>query len=139
MQPRVLVVDDDPTFCLLVSERLSKLSAEVETVENSALAWRKLSQQPYQLVIADLEMPGMTGEELIRCIRGHPRTRHLPIIVISAQNSAGPIQNALEAGATSFVSKPVNWTMFDNHIQLHLGLHQTQKQESRRENTTLRA
>ena len=130
MRPRILVVDDDPSFCTLVSARLAKLSAKVETVGNSTLAWRKLSQHAYQLVLADLDMPGMTGEELIRCIRGHPRTRHLPIIVISAHNDAGPIQNALEAGATSYVKKPVNWTMFDNHIQLHMDLHQTPEQEA---------
>lgn len=119
---RILVVDDDPIFRQLAISKLVRFSAEVVEAGDGASAWAKLAHEPFQLALVDLEMPHLKGDELIRCIRGHPRTRHLPVIVITSRNDADAVRESLDAGATSFLTKPVNWSMFGNHIEYLLKL-----------------
>jgi CheY-like chemotaxis protein len=119
---RILVVDDDPIFRSLAASKLVRLAHEVIEVEDGAAAWSKLAHEKFHLALVDLEMPHLKGDELIRCIRGHPRTRHIPVIVVTSRNDTEAIRACLEAGATSFLTKPLNWSMFGNHIDylLHL-------------------
>ena len=119
---RILVVDDDPIFRSLAVSRLVKLAQEVVEAGDGAAAWSMLAREPFQLALVDLEMPNLRGDELIRCIRGHPRTRHMPVIVITSRNDAEAVRSSLEAGATSFLTKPINWSMFANHIDYLLKL-----------------
>src|SRR5205814_2078537 len=57
------------------------------------------------------------GVELIKDMRGHPALKHIPIIVLTANESRGGLENALTAGATSFLLKPLNWSAFGEHIR----------------------
>ncbi len=120
---RVIVVDDDPIFRSLVAAKLQKLSHHVVEAEDGGVAWSLIAQDDFQLALVDLEMPKFKGIELIRCIRSHPRTCRLPIVVITSRNDADAVRGSLEAGATSFVTKPLNWSMFSNHIEYLLRLH----------------
>ncbi|NJO32447.1 MAG: diguanylate cyclase [Rhodospirillales bacterium] len=69
------------------------------------------------LAIVDLEMPNINGVELIRQIRSHGALKHIPIIVLTANETRGGLENALTAGATSFLLKPLNWNAFGEHIR----------------------
>ncbi len=120
---RILVVDDDPIFRSIALSKLIRLAHEVVEVEDGAAAWSKLAHETFHLALVDLEMPHLKGDELIRCIRGHPRTRHIPVIVITSRNDAEAISHCLEAGATAFLTKPLNWSMFGNHIDYLLRLY----------------
>lgn len=119
---RVLIADDDPIFRSLAMSKLVHLAHDVVEVADGAAAWSKLAHEKFHLALVDLEMPFLKGSELIRCVRGHPRTRHLPVIVITSRNDAEAVRDSLEAGATSFLTKPVNWSMFGNHIDYLLKL-----------------
>lgn len=119
---RVLIADDDPIFRSLAMSKLVHLAHDVVEVGDGAAAWSKLAHEKFHLALVDLEMPFLKGSELIRCVRGHPRTRHLPVIVITSRNDADAVRDSLEAGATSFLTKPVNWSMFGNHIDYLLRL-----------------
>lgn len=119
---RVLIADDDPIFRSLAASKLVHLAHEVVEVGDGAAAWSKLAHEKFHLALVDLEMPHLKGSELIRCVRGHPRTRHIPVIVITSRNDAEAVRDSLEAGATSFLTKPVNWSMFGNHIDYLLRL-----------------
>ena len=120
---RVIVVDDDPIFRSLVAAKLQKLSHEVVEAEDGGEAWSLIAQGDFQLALVDLEMPRFKGIELIRCIRSHPRTSRMPIVVVTSRNDSEAVRTSLEAGATSFVTKPLNWSMFSNHIEYLLRLH----------------
>jgi DNA-binding response OmpR family regulator len=120
---RVLVVDDDPIFRSLVATKLQRSGHVVEEAGDGAAAWSHASAKPFQLALVDLEMPHFKGIELIRCIRSHPRTCRMPIVVITSRNDAEAVRESLEAGATSFMTKPLNWSMFANHIEFLLRLH----------------
>jgi CheY-like chemotaxis protein len=120
---RVIVVDDDPIFRTVALTKLQRMSHVVTEAGDGSSAWDAIVRGGADLALVDLEMPNMKGVELIRCIRSHPRTRHMPVVVITSRNDAEAVRGSLEAGATSFMTKPVNWSMFANHIDFLLRLH----------------
>lgn len=119
---RVLVADDDPTARQLIASRLHSLACECEEAEDGIAAWHAIMSNSFNLAIVDLSMPNLDGFELIRCARNHPRTKHMPIVVVTARNDKQAIEEALLAGATSFLTKPINWTTFSAHVDYLLKL-----------------
>lgn len=121
-KPRVLVVDDEPLSRTVVAMRIASLGADVIEADSGGHALELLLTEPFDAAILDLEMPGVDGYELLGCIRGHPRLRHMTVIVLSGHDDRQSIQKALQAGATSYLLKPLNWTAFGEHIRFALGL-----------------
>ena len=121
---RVLVADDDPIQRAEIASRLVRLNGQPIEAEDGGTAWAMLAAHGFEAAIVDLNMPNLDGFALIRCIRGYPRTRHVPIIVVSASSDSASVQAAMEAGATSFLVKPIAWTMFEQHIGFLLRLMQ---------------
>jgi diguanylate cyclase (GGDEF)-like protein len=116
-----LVVDDDAFARAVVSRRVAEFSDVVEARDGiEALA--RLKTAVFDLIIVDLEMPNFNGLDLIKCVRGHPKLRHIPIIVLTANETRSALEGALMAGATSFLLKPLNWSMFGEHISHVLDL-----------------
>jgi len=68
-------------------------------------AWEALGEQPYDLVITDVDMPGMTGVELVRKIRNHSRFQSLPVIMVSYRDRPEDQALGLEAGANLYLTK----------------------------------
>ena len=120
--PRVLVVDDEPVTRAVVGTRISSLGATVTEADNGGTALQYLLNDNFNAAIIDLEMPNLNGFELISCIRGHPKLKHLAVIVLSGRDDPGSIKDALQAGATSYIKKPLNWTAFGEHIRSCIGL-----------------
>lgn len=119
---KVLVADDDPIQRSLIAARLVALDGVAVEAEDGTAAWRLLHDQHFDLAIVDLEMPGLDGFGLIQCMRGHPRTRHLPVVVITSRTDGAAIRDALATGASSFLTKPVVWSTFEHHIGFLLRL-----------------
>ena len=113
---RVLVADDEPITRFLTASKLARLNGHVLEAEDGLSAWDLLLSQPCQLAVIDLEMPKLDGFGLIQCVRGHPKTRHLPIVVLTSRDDKEAIERALIAGATSYLIKPLNWKLFGHHI-----------------------
>lgn len=135
---RVVVADDDPIIRQLFVGRLAQMGCEALIAEDGAKAWKILrGARPVDLAIVDLDMPNVDGFSLIQCVRGHPRTRHLPIIVVTSRSDTAAIQEAFASGATSFLTKPVNWSTFGSHIdyllRLTQGAHQSRTRAERAE------
>ena len=103
--PRILVADDEPALRELVTVSLGDAAACDEAGDgDDALA--KLETADYDLVVLDLMMPGRSGMEVLRAIRADERLRSLPVLVMSAWQSARESDEVLEAGANGFVPKP---------------------------------
>lgn len=115
-RPSVLVVDDDAFARAVVSRRVAKLSDVVEA-EDGLDALAHLQKTDFDLAIVDLEMPNFNGLDLIRSVRAHPTLKHIPIIVLTGNESRAAIESALSAGATSFLLKPLDWGAFGEHIR----------------------
>jgi putative two-component system response regulator len=106
---RILVVDDDPRTRAAVTDMARALGHETEVAADGvgALAMVKLD---IDLVLTDLNMPGMDGFEVIRRIRQDAETADLPIIMITGMADEENRIRAVEAGANDFIGKPFNLT-----------------------------
>ena len=122
---RILVADDDPILRNLMRARLVRFNGQAVDAEDGLAAWTLLCSQNFDIAIVDLGMPNLDGISLIQCMRGHPRTRHLPIIVVTSQDDRASIDRAFAVGASAFLIKPVVWSTFEHHIGFLLRLVET--------------
>lgn len=114
---RVLIVDDDPVFRETARMFLAMYGREVTAAENGNAALRAATSADFDVMIVDLEMPDMNGLEVISRVRAMPRHAQLPIIMVTGRDDAMAIDRAYELGASSFVVKPVNWTLLDHYVR----------------------
>jgi signal transduction histidine kinase len=114
---RVLVVDDDPIYRETSRMFLSMYGRAVTLAENGTAGIARASEADFDVMIVDLEMPDMTGLEVIAAVKKMPQHRDLPIIMVTSRDDAMAIDRAFELGASSFVVKPVNWTLLDHYVR----------------------
>lgn len=108
-QIRILVVDDFPTMRRIVRNLLGELGFETITDADdgtTAIAELKRSEEPYDLVITDWNMPLMSGLELLRTIRAHERLRTLPVLMVTAEAKREQIIEAAQNGVNGYIIKP---------------------------------
>lgn len=104
---KLLVVDDDPAQLKLLQRLLSKGEHEVLTASNGKEALRIVLTDEPRIVVTDLVMPEMSGQDLCRALRQHEGVRFVYIIAASAKSRKDCIISAFDAGADDFVSKPI--------------------------------
>lgn len=114
---RILVVDDDPIQREFASVYLSTPVAEIITVASAEHGLLRLRNEKFDLMIIDYEMPGMNGIELVVSIRSDPQFLRLPVIMVTSHEDIATIDAAYRAGATSFITKPVNWRLLSYQIK----------------------
>jgi len=101
---RVLVVDDEASIRELLSKTLALAEYRVDTVPDATAALARLREQPYDLLFADLKMPGMDGLMLIRQIK---RIKpDLPVIIITGFSTEGSAIEAINLGVAGYLTKP---------------------------------
>ncbi|NDU85134.1 MAG: response regulator [Ferrovum sp.] len=107
---RVLVLDDQATSRTILAQVVRSISTNIQVREESspavALAWA--ATHTANLVLVDYLMPGMNGIEFIRCLRQVPGYQHVPVIMITIKKDKETRNEALDAGVTDFLSKPVD-------------------------------
>jgi DNA-binding response OmpR family regulator len=122
---RLLVVDDTSDNRVLLSRLLRHAGYEVDTAEDGPAALRLMEEQPgFDLILLDVMMPGMSGIEVLEQIRHTHSATELPVIMVTALNGSEDVVNALEHGATDFVSKPFNFRVVLARLRTHLALKQ---------------
>jgi DNA-binding response OmpR family regulator len=118
----LLVVDDDEANRDLLSRRLTRKGYEVAVAEDGSRAIGLVRGQPFDLVLLDVVMPGLSGLEVLQELRqSHPATE-LPVIMVTAKNESGDIVEALRLGANDYVSKPLDFPVVLARIQAQLSL-----------------
>src|SRR3984893_2743329 len=103
----VLVVDAGAANRELLQAYLAGLDCDVRLAEDGASALEQIKADPPDLVLLDVQMPGLDGYEVCRRIKAPPRGRLLPVVMISALNHTDDRVRALESGADDFMAKPV--------------------------------
>ncbi len=106
--PLVLVVDDGEINRALVEAFLSDLDCRLQAAQDGPAALAAIERETPDLVLLDVQMPGMDGYEVCRRIKAGPRGRLLPVVMLTALDNADDRVMALEAGADDFMSKPVD-------------------------------
>ncbi|HEY1796329.1 MAG TPA: response regulator [Stellaceae bacterium] len=116
----ILVVEDDPVVRSLTRDTLEDEGYDVVEAEDGIGACEICEKSTPSLIIADVLMPRMDGFELCRTLRQRPETQHVPILVATGLEDHQSIATAYEAGATDFVSKPINWLVLGYRIRYML-------------------
>ena len=117
---RILLVDDDPTILLLGREALEQSGFQVWEAADGAEGFRIFQNIHPDIVILDIMMPVMDGYELCRQIRRHDRGHELPVLMMTGWDDLESIRQAYEAGATDFLTKPVNWLVLPHRVRYML-------------------
>jgi two-component system chemotaxis response regulator CheY len=106
--PRCLVVEDSPMMRQLLVFALSRIKGLVVVeAQDGVDALRKLSQERFDIVITDVNMPIMDGLKLVKRIRTDPNHRDVPIVIITTEGADADRKRALELGANSYIVKPI--------------------------------
>src|SRR4051812_35858416 len=106
--PRVLVADDDPIVRLLVVAVLTELGLETEVASDGAEAWRIIQDWRPNLVVLDVDMPGVGGVEVCRRIRETDLQREVFVLFLAGRDQPEALEALLDAGADEFIAKPMS-------------------------------
>ncbi len=103
---RVLVLELDPVFAAVIEDRLLVAGHESQPVSDPALAVSVATEGQADLLIMELDLPAVSGLEIVRQLRRQPETRSLPILALSSSNSTEERIEALRAGVDDFLARP---------------------------------
>ncbi|MBF0135359.1 MAG: response regulator [Magnetococcales bacterium] len=115
--PLVLIVDDEFLQRLPMREALEQFGYRVVEAENGQQAWELLHMERPDLVISDVIMPVMDGFGLCQTIRKHDDMAYLPVVLATSLDDVTSIEYAYHAGATDFITKPINWGLLGHRIR----------------------
>src|SRR3954466_7341002 len=107
-QSTVLIVDDNAQNVELLQAFLESLPVKIVTAADGIDALRKVEEHHPDLILLDIMMPQMSGFQVCRRLKGDARTRDIQVLMVTALNELGDIEQATECGTDDFVSKPVN-------------------------------
>jgi len=103
---RILVVDDEEDLLELVRFNLARDGYEVLGVVSGEEALKAVRRDPPDLIVLDLMLPGLDGLEVCRRLKADPRTREIPIVMLTAKSEERDVVSGLERGADDYITKP---------------------------------
>ena len=105
---RILIVDDDPHNRQLLEVMLAPEGYQIVTAATGEDALAIVAQQPPDLILLDVMMPGMDGYQVVARIKSNLATQHIRILMLSALNDRNSKMHGISTGAEDFLTKPVN-------------------------------
>ncbi len=128
---RILLADDDATVRLLMQAALEKAGFDVTVACDGVEAIRLFEATPADMVMLDVEMPGMDGYAVCAYLR-EKIGDELPIMMVTGMDDMQSINRSFETGATDFIAKPINWNLIAYRISKEKALvHQIINQSAR--------
>ena len=118
----VLAVDDNATIRRTIAMRLGARGFRVVTAPDGPHALQAIEQEPFDLVLLDLKMPGMRGDEVLKALRERFSSTQLPVIILAASDDKHDIAQSLALGANDYVVKPGDLPVLIARINTQLSL-----------------
>lgn len=116
----ILIVEDNPLNLKLLSYLLHYTGYDVQTALNAQEALEKLEKTIPELIIIDIQLPGMDGLELTEKLKSDLRYKHISIIAVTAYAMKGDKERALERGCDGYITKPIDIKTFPQEISQYL-------------------
>jgi CheY-like chemotaxis protein len=120
MAPRVLVVEDNPVNLELVGALLESEGYRVIPAETADVGLRLAATEPPDLVVMDIQLPGMSGYEATCRLKADPATAAIPVVALTAHAMQGEEARAREAGCDAFLTKPIDTKVFRETLRRFL-------------------
>ncbi len=120
VKTRILVADDDPVYREVAKEALETAGHSVTVAADGSEAIAAMASRQFDCAVIDLNMPKAGGIAVILSARANGLNINTPIIVVTGHDDATAIEKAYTAGATSFLTKPLNWVLFTPHVNFVL-------------------
>jgi two-component system, cell cycle response regulator len=127
---RLLVVDDNEANRDMLSRRLERAGYAILLAESGEEALDILQQQPVDLVLLDIMMPGISGLDTLKSIREMHSKAQLPVLMATAKDGSDDIVQAFELGANDYITKPIDFPVALARIQSQLKTIEAVRQES---------
>ena len=122
-KPTILVVDDNPDNIALIANLL-KETYRVRTATSGEKALKiAYSDEPPDLILLDIKMPGLSGLDTCRRLKANPDRRKIPVIFVTALNSLEDETLGLEIGAVDYITKPISPAILQARVRTHLALY----------------
>lgn len=112
----LLIVDDNKVNRLLLSRSVELLGHQASVAENGRVAMEMLSNQSFDLLLLDIEMPEMDGFQVLEAVKSDTELRDLPVIVTSSVEGLDNVVRCIELGAEDYLPKPVNKTLLSARV-----------------------
>jgi CheY-like chemotaxis protein len=113
----ILVVEDNEANQLLASSVLEREGFRVELAGNAQEAFEKLNTAPPDLILMDVQMPGIDGLTLTRWLKANQKTASIPIVALTALAMLGDRERTLDAGCAGYIPKPINTRTFATEVR----------------------
>jgi two-component system, cell cycle response regulator DivK len=114
---RILIAEDKATSRELLRTVLQLQGYSVEEAEDGEEALRKITENPPDLVLMDLQMPARSGYEVVSELRKDPRLASVPVVAVTASAMQGDRERALAAGFTSYLTKPLSLVQLRQEVR----------------------
>jgi diguanylate cyclase (GGDEF)-like protein len=117
VKPIAIIADDEETGRLLLAESAEQVGLAPLMFDNGTEALEAALSYGAAIVLLDVEMPGMDGYAVCRRLRSDSRFTSTPIVMVTGHEDSAAITLAFDAGATDFISKPVNWALLPRRLE----------------------
>ena len=115
---KFLIVDDFSTMRRIVRSLLKEMGCtNADEAEDGAVALAMLKAQAYDFVVADINMPNMTGFDLLRAVKADDSLKHLPVLMVTAEARKEDIVLAAQSGAAGYIVKPFTKATLEDKVQ----------------------
>ncbi|HEX5839663.1 MAG TPA: response regulator [Anaerolineales bacterium] len=118
----VLIIEDEADAAELFAEMMRVSGFHVLKTTNSAPALSMMSANKPDVVILDIMMPETSGLDILRQMRRDPELAGVPVVVVSAKSMPADIKNGMEAGASTYLTKPVGFLELKEAVEKAMGI-----------------
>ena len=122
----ILVVDDTPDVLQVLNRRLQSWGYRVLTSDNGEEALQIAEDQMPHLILLDIMMPKMKGREVCARLKANPKTKHIPVIFLTALGLADHVKAGMDLGAEDYIVKPFEPAELKERITVCLARHSDQ-------------
>lgn len=120
MSAKILVVDDDEMTRHFLSHILAQQGFILEAASDGEQALSLMKEKSFDIVLLDIEMPGLNGLETLKRIRKNYLKKDLPVLMVTANDQSSEIIQAFDLGANDYVVKPLDVPVLFARIRAHL-------------------
>jgi CheY-like chemotaxis protein len=117
MKAKILLIEDNAENRYLVRFLLEKRGHEVILAESGPLGLELAARFRPDLILLDIQLPGMDGHAVARTLKTDPHLKHIPVIAVTSYAMAGDREKCLAAGAEGYIEKPINPETFVSEIE----------------------